>query len=110
MEENDDGRYVLHSDHAAELARVEKLLDAARDAARVAIDQMDVWQRACAAASVMHTKTLADNALLRAECEAWRKWFDAESSIELDEPLLYQAAVNARAATDAAGILKGGDS
>ena len=126
MEPAPDGNWVTFADHAAELARVEKLLDAARDAARVAIDQMDVWQRACAAASVMHTKTLADNALLRAECEAWRKAAGsmpkprsaADHDHELEgkwdwtgepcvECALWITADNARAATDAAGALKG---
>lgn len=36
------------------------------------------------------------------EIEAFRKWFDAEQTIEVGEPLAYQDAVNARAATDAA--------
>lgn len=113
MEENDEGKYVLHADHAAELAamteraeRAEKLLDAARDAARVAMDQMDVWQRACAAASLMHTKTLKDNAILRAECEAWRRWKDGYYVLYADHAA-DGAMLAARAATDAAGALKG---
>ena len=45
-------------------------------------------------------------ALLRAEVKAWRTWHNAEPEISIDEPLLYQAAINAAAATDAAGALE----
>jgi len=47
----------------------------------------------------------ADRDTLAAEVRAFRKWFDSEWTIELNEPLLYQNAVNARAATDASGAL-----
>lgn len=50
------------------------------------------------------------NALLRAECEAWRSWFvwkfgDSNRASDVTGKL-----IDARAATDAAGILKGGES
>ena len=105
-----EGTWVRYADHAAELARVEKLLDAARDAARVAIDQMDVWQRACAAASLMHTQTLTANALLRAECEAWRKADTRHDWLRDNHACTHEVGEVEAAvfATDAAGILKGG--
>jgi len=89
MEENDDGRYVLHSDHAAELARVEGERDANRR---------------------LLNKALKGNTLLRAECEAWRKWWDAELPIDLNKPDMYQDVACARQRADAAGALKGGES
>ena len=48
----------------------------------------------------------ADRDVLAEEVEAWRDWFDTERTIELFEPLLYQNAVNARAATDAAKAME----
>jgi len=113
--EKNDALEMMRRDHAAELARVE----GERDSIRNAVAEACMWSGCNSAKELREalernykraTNAEKENALLRAECEAWRKWFDAESSIELDEPLLYQAAVNARAATDAAGILKGGDS
>ena len=73
MEQSEEGRYVLHSDHAAELARVE-----------------------------------AANALLRAECEAWRRAAYGRALIDLYSSSS-ESIWPARAATDAAGILKGGE-
>lgn len=59
---------------------------------------------------LMHTREIeklnARLALAVAEVRAWRGWFDAERTIELNEPLMYQDAVNARAATDADPVLR----
>lgn len=85
MEENDEGKYVLHSDHAAELTMVE-------------------WQRD--ANRRMLNKALTENALLRAECEAWRKNDDQYDDAD-ESNTLWKAAYKARAATDEAGALKG---
>ena len=109
MVQSFDGDLVLHSDHAAELARVEAERDKALEAARVAITQIDVRKLLAEACSIMHTKTLTENALLRAECEAWRAWWDAELPIDLNKPDMYQDVACARQDTDAAGILKGAE-
>ena len=45
-------------------------------------------------------------ALLRTEVKAWRDWHNAEPEISIEERLLYQEAISAAAATDAAGALE----
>lgn len=51
-------------------------------------------------------KALKENALLRAECEAWRKNDDQYDDAD-ESNTLWKAAYKARAATDEAGALKG---
>ena len=122
-----NGSYVLFSDHAAELARVEGERDKALEAARVAIEQMDRWRLVAQAGATMQTQTLTENnlirqenTLLRAECEAVREFEaidrDAYAPAQTAQEVAAWAGrhrvaklkmTQARAATDAAGILKG---
>ena len=44
----------------------------------------------------------AERDVLRAEVKAWRAWYEEEKDVNVTEPLLYQAVINAWAATDAA--------
>lgn len=116
-------------DHAAELARVEGQRDAAREeceikrkhlceyvadmtavsmqSLRVEEELRDVQKQNDANRRLLN-KALKDNTLLRAECEAWRAWWDAELPIDLNKPDMYQDVACARQATDAAGILRDG--
>jgi hypothetical protein len=43
---------------------------------------------------------------LRHEVRAWRDWHNKEPSISIDEPLLYQAAINATKNTDTLNALE----
>lgn len=112
-------------DHAAELARVEGERDgwklrAERAEAYVAgqdvrsdfrnAGEMRTALDMILGAAVMVGKNFA---LLRAECEAWRAWWDAELPIDLNKPDMYQDVACARQDTDAAKVLgaepKGGE-
>ena len=119
--------YTRCPDHAAELARVEGERDNALEAARVAIEQMDRWRLVAQAGATMQTQTLTENnlirqenTLLRAECEAVREFEaidrDAYAPAQTAQEVAAWAGrhrvaklkmTQARAATDAAGILKG---
>jgi len=44
--------------------------------------------------------------ILAAEVKAWRAWYEEEMDINVTEPLLYQAVINAWAATDAAKAME----
>ena len=44
--------------------------------------------------------------VLRAEVKAWRAWYEEEMDINVTEPLLYQAVINAWRATDAAKAME----
>ena len=125
MEENDEGKYVLHSDHAAELAKLEddylKLNNIAcemrtraeRAEAYVAEQNkhMEILRSDRDYEFELADKYLKANALLRAECEAWRK-ADARHDWLRDNHACTHEVGDVEAAvfaTDAAGILKGGE-
>ena len=123
MEENDEGKYVLHSDHAAELAEWKQRAERAE----AYVAGQDEWST-FSTAEEMHAelvrvrtqresiclafnKALKANALLRAECEAWRK-ADARHDWLRDNHACTHEVGDVEAAvfaTDAAGILKGGE-
>lgn len=44
--------------------------------------------------------------VLAAEVKAWRAWYEEEKDINVTDPLLYQAVINAWAATDAAKAME----
>jgi hypothetical protein len=44
--------------------------------------------------------------ILAAEVKAWRAWYEEEMDINVTEPLLYQAVINAWRATDAAKAME----
>ena len=44
--------------------------------------------------------------VLRAEVKAWRAWYEEEKDVNVTEPLLYQAVINAWRATDAAKAME----
>jgi hypothetical protein len=48
----------------------------------------------------------AERNVLRAEVKAWREWYEEEMDINVTEPLLYQAVINAWADTDAAKAME----
>ncbi len=122
-----DGGYVKHSDHAAELAEWKQRAERA-EAYVAGHDQWSTFKTAEEMhAELVRVRTQRDslclafnkankeNALLRAECEAWRAW-DRQLRMDLEGQVSfagrYLPGVNrnltqARAATDAAGILKG---
>ena len=135
MEENDEGKYVLHSDHAAELAKLEddylKLNNIAcemrtrAERAEAYVAGQDEWST-FSTAEEMHAelvrvrtqresiclafnKALKANALLRAECEAWRKADTRHDWLRDNHACTHEVGdVEAAVfATDAAGILKG---
>jgi hypothetical protein len=68
---------------------VERLRDE-RDAARQALNDTDMEL----------AKAMSRAEVLAAELAKWRAWCDAEDSVLISEPLLWQAVVNARAITD----------
>lgn len=47
-----------------------------------------------------HAVTLRKLDALRNEVKAWREWHNKEQEIFVEEPLLYQAAINASRNTD----------
>ena len=138
-----DGGYVLHSDHAAELARVqddflkmnnlayEWRVRAERAEAYVAgqdvrsdfrnagemraalddlRDTMNVLAAETRASRPVIERLERHNTLLRAECEACRSLDKVREDTFPGQPQRYAAlsvVLQARAATDAAGILKG---
>jgi len=51
-------------------------------------------------------KAEAERDVLRAEVKAWRAWYEEEMEVNVTEPLLYQAVINAWAATDAAKAME----
>jgi hypothetical protein len=53
-------------------------------------------------------KAEADRDVLRAEVKAWRAWYEEEMEVNVTDPLLYQAVINAWRATDAAKAMEGG--
>ena len=139
MEENDDGRYVLHSDYAAELAEWKQRAERAeayvagenlrsdfRTAAemRAALDStISSIVNACKGSGCLNAHELRaaldrthkratnaekENALLRAECEAWRA-AETEAKERSWSKAMYIHAdrINAaQDATDEAGALK----
>jgi len=48
----------------------------------------------------------ADQNVLRAEVKAWREWYEEEKEVNVTDPLLYQAVINAWRATDAAKAME----
>ena len=138
-----DGGYVLHSDHAAELARVqddflkmnnlayEWRVRAERAEAYVAgqdvrsdfrnagemraalddlRDTMNILAAETRASRPVIERLERHNTLLRAECEACRSLDKVREDTFPGQPQRYAAlsvVLQARAATDAAGILKG---
>jgi len=44
--------------------------------------------------------------VLRAEVRAWRAWYEEEKEVNVTDPLLYQAVINAWAVTDAAKAME----
>lgn len=102
MVESFDGDLVRYDDHVAALAamteraeRAERYVDGQnlRSDYRTATEMRAALERAEKA-----------NAVLRAECEAWREWNDRDPH-EPDRGI--EDIENARAATDAAVALKG---
>ena len=148
MVKNDDGRYVLHSDHAAELAEWKQRAERAeayvagqdvrsdfRNAGemRAALDStISSIVAACKGSGCLNAHELRaamdrthkratnaekENTLLRAECEAWRAFRKAQTDglcSDVGDAIvatfryaeLLDAVDAARAATDAAGILR----
>lgn len=108
----DDGEWVLHSDHAAEVAALTAEVESLRDVAREQHEweEMAEWlglpMKPDGCKKELES-IIAVRDLLRAECEAWRAWWDAELPIDLNKPDMYQDVACARQDTDAAGILKG---
>ena len=125
MEPAPDGNWVAYSDHAAELAKLEddylKLNNIAcemrtraeRAEAYVAEQNkhMEILRSDRDYEFELADKYLKANALLRAECEAWRK-ADARHDWLRDNHACTHEVGDVEAAvfaTDAAGILKGGE-
>jgi hypothetical protein len=73
---------------------VERLRDE-RDAARQALNDTDMEL----------AKAMSRAEVLEAELTKWRAWCDAEDSVLISEPLLWQDVVNARANTDRTNAL-----
>lgn len=151
LAEDHDGGWVLHSDHAAELARVEDDLLKMNNLAyewrvraeraeayvagqdvrsdfrnagemRAALDDlrdtMNVLAAETRASRPVIERLERHNTLLRAECEAWRAFRKAQTDglcSDVGDAIvatfryaeLLEGVDAARAATDAAGILKG---
>jgi chromosome segregation ATPase len=53
-------------------------------------------------------KAMSRAEVLEAEIAKWRAWCDAEDSVLISEPLLWQGVVNARAHTDSTNALDAG--
>jgi hypothetical protein len=49
-----------------------------------------------------------DRNLLAVEVKAWRAWYEEEKDVNVTDPLLYQAVINAWRATDAAKAMEEG--
>lgn len=52
-----------------------------------------------------HQLAMKHLALLQQEVKAWREWHKTEPEVVIDEPLLYQHAINCAAKTDLEGAL-----
>ena len=83
MEENDEGKYVLHSDHAAELARVEK------------------------ANALLRAECEAKQKKIDAAYDAFVHIAEYWNGSDNDRAVADALEVMRNSATDAAGILKG---
>ena len=123
LAEDHDGGWVLHSDHAAELARVEGERDSIANSIMAACTGSGCLNAHELRAALDRTTLRAlyaehANTIIRAECEAWRAFRKAQTDglcSDVGDAIvatfryaeLLDAVDAARAATDAAGILKG---